>query len=342
MNMLHCDSDYMEGAHPTVMQRLVETNLEQTVGYGEDEYSRRAADLIREACGQPDALVRFLVGGTQTNATVIDGLLHQYEGVMAADTGHINNFEAGAVESSGHKILIVPSHEGKVAAYDIDRYLTEFYENENHQHMVSPGALYLSFPTEWGTLYSLGELEALSRVCHKYNIPLYMDGARLGYGLAASKDVTLKDIARLCDVFYIGGTKVGAMFGEAVVTAHPDLLPRFFTFVKQHGAMLAKGRLLGVQFSTLFTDNLYLEISQNAVNQALRLKKAMIKKGFSPYVDSPTNQQFFCLPKSEIERIGKFASFEIWAPCGPQQSVVRFVTSWNTSDQMIDEFISKL
>mgnify|MGYP003370578233 FL=1 len=246
------------------------------------------------------------------------------------------------MESSGHKILIVPSHQGKVAAYDIERYLNEFYENENHQHMVSPGALFLSFPTEWGTLYSLGELEALSRVCHKYKIPLYMDGARLGYGLAASKDVTLKDIARLCDVFYIGGTKVGAMFGEAVVTAHPELLPRFFTFVKQHGAMLAKGRLLGVQFSTLFTDNLYLEISKNAVDKALRLKKAMIAKGFSPYVDSPTNQQFFCLPKAELDRISKFASFEIWAPCGPQQSVVRFVTSWNTTDADIDEFISKL
>ena len=340
--MLHFDSDYMEGAHPQVMQRLVDTNMEQTVGYGNDEYSLQATQLIREACGCPEALVRFLVGGTQTNATVIDGLLHQYEGVLAAETAHINNLEAGAVESSGHKILILPHHQGKVAAYDVERYLTEFYQNENHQHMVPPGILYISFPTEWGVLYSKGELEALSRVCREHRIPLYMDGARLGYGLAASTDVTLKDIARLCDVFYIGGTKVGTMMGEAVVTAHPELLPRFFTFVKQHGAMLAKGRLLGVQFATLFTDNLYLEISRHAVAMALKLKEAMIAKGYTPYVDSPTNQQFFCLPKKELARIAKFASFELWAPCGPDQDVVRFVTSWATREEDIDAFVSQL
>ncbi len=340
--MLHFDSDYMEGAHPLIMQRLVETNLEQSVGYGYDEYTLQATRLIREACGCPDALVRFLVGGTQTNATVIDALLHQYEGVLAADVAHINNFEAGAVESSGHKILTLPHHQGKIAAYDVERYLTEFYQNENHQHMVPPGILYITFPTEWGTLYTLSELEALSRVCRNHQIPLYMDGARLGYGLAASPDVTLKDIARLCDVFYIGGTKVGAMMGEAVVTAHPELLPRFFTFVKQHGAMLAKGRLLGIQFATLFSDQLYFDISRHAVRLALKLKQAMIGKGFAPYTDSPTNQQFFCLPKKEIKRISQFASFEIWAPCGPDQEVVRFVTSWATQESDIDEFIDRL
>ncbi|MBQ7162037.1 MAG: low specificity L-threonine aldolase [Bacteroidales bacterium] len=340
--MIHFDCDYMEGAHPQVMQRLVETNLEQSVGYGEDEYTKQAQEMIRQACGCPDALVRFLVGGTQTNATVIDGLLHQYEGILAAETGHINNLEAGAVESSGHKILIVPSHQGKVLANDVQRFLTEFYQNENHQHMVAPGALYISFPTEYGTLYTLKELEALSRVCRKNKIPLYLDGARLGYGLAASPDVTLRDIARLCDVFYIGGTKVGALFGEAIVTAKPELLPHFFTFVKQHGAMLAKGRLLGVQFATLFTDDLYLKISRHAVEMAMKLKQAMIDKGYTPFIDSPTNQQFFCIPHSEIKRLGTFSSFEIWAPFGTQQSVVRFVTSWSTREEDIDAFIRQL
>ena len=340
--MLHFDSDYMEGAHPKVMQRLVETNLEQTPGYGLDEYSAKAAGLIRDACGCPGALVHFLVGGTQTNATVIDGLLRRYEGVMTADSGHINSHEAGAVESSGHKVLALPGHQGKVDAADLERYLSDFYNDENHGHMVQPGALYISFPTEWGTLYSLEQLESLSRVCHTFKIPLYMDGARLGYGLAASPDVTLKDIARLCDVFYIGGTKCGALFGEAVVSTRPELLPHFFTHVKQHGAMMAKGRLQGIQFEALFTDNLYTEICGNAVRQALRLKQAMVEKGYRPYVDSPTNQQFFCLPDSEAERISKFATFEIWAPCGPMQSIVWFVTSWNTGDSDIEEFISKL
>lgn len=340
--MLRFDSDYMEGAHPKLMQRLVETNLEQTVGYGEDNYSCQAADLIRSACGCSDALVRFLTGGTQTNATVLDALLNSWEGVIAADTAHINSHEAGAVELTGHKVLALPNHEGKVMASDVERYLKEFFDDENHTHMVFPGALYISFPTEYGTLYSLKELEELSSICHSYKISLYIDGARLGYGLAASKDVTLKDISRLSDVFYIGGTKVGALFGEAVVAPNPDLLPHFFTFMKQHGAVMAKGRLQGVQFGTLFTDNLYLEISKNAVDQAMRLKKAMIAKGFLPYVDSPTNQQFFILPKSEIDRIRKFATFEIWAPVKPDLYIVRFVTSWNTSDADIDEFIYKL
>ena len=340
--MLHFDSDYMEGAHPKVMQRLVETNLEQTPGYGLDEYSAKAAGLIREACGCPGALVHFLVGGTQTNATVIDGLLRRYEGVMTADSGHINSHEAGAVESSGHKVLALPGHQGKVDAADLERYLSDFYNDENHGHMVQPGALYISFPTEWGTLYSLEELESLSRVCHTFKIPLYMDGARLGYGLAASPDVTLKDIARLCDVFYIGGTKCGALFGEAVVAPRPELLPHFFTLSKQHGAILAKGRLLGLQFDALFTDNLYMDISKQAVTQALRLKEAMIARGYKPYIDSPTNQQFFVLPNADIERLSGSVTFEVWSPAGNDSSIVRFVTSWNTTAEYIDEFISLL
>ena len=335
--MLHFDSDYMEGAHPTVMQRLVETNLEQTVGYGEDEYTRRAADLIREACGCPDALVRFLVGGTQANATIIDGLLHQYEGIMAAETAHINNLEAGAVESSGHKILIVPNHQGKVAAYDVERYLTEFYDNENHQHMVSPGALYLSFPTEWGTLYSLGELEALSRVCHKYNIPLYMDGARLGYGLAASKDVTLKDIARLCDVFYIGGTKIGALCGEAVVFTHQNAHKHFFSIQKQHGAVIAKGALNGLQFDALFTDDLYFKLSEHAIKMAMRMKQLFIKKGYEFLVDSPTNQQFVIMKNEEAEALSQKVGFTHFGQTDRYHTICRFVTSWATTEEELDQ-----
>lgn len=340
--MLHFDSDYMEGAHPKIMARLMETNLDQTPGYGCDSYSKEAADLVRKACGCPDALVQFLVGGTQTNSTVIDALLRRHEGVMAADSGHINVHEAGAVEAWGNKVLALPSHEGKVWADEVDSYVSAFYADGSYDHMVFPGMLYISFPTELGTLYSLAELEALSSVCHKHNIPLFIDGARLGYGLAASPDVTLKDIARLADVFYIGGTKVGALFGEAVVAPNPELLPHFFTLVKQHGALLAKGRLSGVQFATLFTDNLYFEISKNAIKQAMRVKQALKDKGFEPYVDSPTNQQFFVIPNSEIKRISEFATFEVWSPIGDDRSMVRFVTSWATTDAQIEEFVSKL
>ncbi len=248
--MIHFDCDYMEGAHPEIIRRLTETNLEQTSGYGNDAHTANAEKLILEACGLPDGKVYFLVGGTQTNATVIDGLLSRHEGVLSAESGHINVHEAGAIEAAGHKVLTLPSHEGKVSAADVESYITSFYADETYEHMVAPGMLYISHPTEMGTLYSLSELEALSAICSRAGIPLFMDGARLGYGLAAETDVTLKDIARLCDIFYIGGTKVGALFGEAVVSKKP--IPHFKTLIKQHGAMLAKGRLLGIQFETLF------------------------------------------------------------------------------------------
>lgn len=340
--MLHFDSDYMEGAHPKVMERLLETNLEKTVGYGQDDYCMKAAEKIRQQFGCPDALVQFLVGGTQTNDTVIDALLKKYEGVLAAESGHINCHESGAVESSGHKILVLPSHDGKVWASDVVDFFISFLGDGSRDHMVYPGALYISFPTEWGTLYSLSELEELSAVCHRYCIPLFLDGARLGYGLAASDQVTMKDIARLCDVFYIGGTKVGALFGEAVVAPRPELLPHFFTLSKQHGAILAKGRLLGLQFDALFTDGLYMEISRQAITQAMRLKEAMKAKGYRTYIDSPTNQQFFVLPNGDIERLSGSVTFEVWAPAGQDSSIVRFVTSWNTTAEYIDKFISLL
>lgn len=340
---MHFDTDYMEGAHPDVMRRLLETNLEQTVGYGSDPYTQRAKDLIRKACGVPEAGVHFLVGGTQTNSTVIDGLLRQHEGVIAAETAHINVHESGAIEATGHKVLTLPQHNGKLEAEEVEKYITDFYRDETYEHMVAPGMVYISHPTELGTLYSLDELEKLSAVCRRANIPLYMDGARLGYGLAAENtEVTLTDIARLCDVFYIGGTKVGALFGEAVVAPDPKRLPHFFPLIKQHGALLAKGRLLGIQFETLFTDHLYECMGKHAVRLALKLKEAFKSKGYKLQLDSPTNQQFVCLPNETIDRLLQHATFELWGPRGEKETVVRFVTSWATREEDVDAFIRLL
>lgn len=341
--MIHFDTDYMEGAHPEVMRRLMETNLEQTTGYGTDPYTARAKELIRAACGQPQAAVHFLVGGTQTNATVIDALLRHHEGVLAAETAHINVHESGAIEATGHKVLTLPQHDGKVWASEVEEYIDLFYKDETYEHMVAPGMLYISHPTEYGTLYTLEELESLSRVCRNAGIPLYMDGARLGYGLAAEgTDVTLADIARLCDVFYIGGTKVGALFGEAVVAARPERLPHFFPLIKQHGALLAKGRLQGVQFETLFTNNLYLQMGAHAVRLAMKLKEAFRAKGYRLHLDSPTNQQFVRLPNETMDRLLQHATFELWGPRGKEETTVRFVTSWATREEDVDKLISLL
>lgn len=333
----------MAGAHPEVMRRLADTNSEATVGYGCDHYTAHASELIRKACDAPQARVHLLVGGTQTNATVIDGLLARHEGVLAADSGHINVHEAGAIEATGHKVLSLPHKDGKVSAEDVDRYISDFYKDETYEHMVAPGMLYISFPTEYGTIYTLKELEDLSKVCHNAHIPLFIDGARLGYGLAAEgNDVSLKDIARLSDVFYIGGTKIGALFGEAVVVTNPAVLPHFTPLVKQHGAMLAKGRLLGVQFEALFEDGLYERISRETVRLAMRLKDGFRAKGFVPFIDSPTNQQFFTLPNTLIDRLMKDAGFEQWGPRGEKESKVRFVTGWQTTDADIDGLIGLL
>lgn len=335
--MIYFDSDYMAGAHPKVMERLNETNLEQTTGYGTDVYTARAADLIREACGAPDARIHFLVGGTQTNATVIDGILARHEGVLAAESGHINVHESGAIEATGHKVLVLPSYQGKVSADDVRDYITSFYSDDTYEHMVAPGMLYISFPTEYGTVYSLKELEDISSACHDAGIPLFVDGARLGFGLAAEGgDVTLRDIARLADVFYIGGTKVGALFGEAVVITNPLILRNFVPLVKQHGALLAKGRLLGLQFEALFDDGLYFRIGEDTVQKAKALKKAFEANGFKSAIDSPTNQQFFVLPNTVIDRLKENVSFEMWGPRGDTESTVRFVTGWSTSDEDID------
>lgn len=338
--MIYFNSDYMAGAHPEIMEALVATNLEHTAGYGNDSYTAEAKRLIREAVGNDSAQVFFLVGGTQTNATVIDGILARHEGVVAADSGHIAVHESGAIEASGHKVLTLPHHDGKLSAEGVDRYITEFYADETYEHMVAPGMVYISQPTEYGTIYSLTELEALSEVCRRHSIPLYIDGARLGYGLKAEgADFTLRDIARLADVFYIGGTKVGALFGEAVVVSNPRLLGNLFPLVKQHGALLAKGRLLGLQFGVLFRDGLYERIGGKAVKQAIAIREAFRKAGYEVVIESPTNQQFLRLPNDVIDHLRRDVSFDYWGARGQKQSIVRFVTSWATTDEQIEQLL---
>lgn len=341
--MIYFDSDYMAGAHPEVMKRLVETNGAHTPGYGTDEYTARARKLILDKCGIPEGEVYFLVGGTQTNAVVIDRLLDKNDGVVAAVTSHINVHEAGAIEAWGHKILTLPDHDGKIATVELKAYLKEFYKDETHLHMVRPGMVYVSFPTELGTIYTKQELTDLYALCREYRIPLYIDGARLAFGLnAIGNDISLKDLPRLCDVFYIGGTKCGTLFGEAVVTSQPELLRRFDSMRKLHGALLAKGRLLGVQFEALFSNHLYDKIGSDGVRLAMNLKDLFRSKGFKTFIDSPTNQQFFTLPNEIIEKLKPDCSFEYWGSPGEKESKVRFVTGWSTTDDDIDRLAELL
>ena len=341
--MQHFDSDYMEGAHPLILEALVRTNMEKTAGYGTDPYCASAREKILAACGVEDGEVHLLIGGTQTNATVIKALLRPYEGVIAATTGHIALHEAGAIEASGHKVLTIPTVDGKISAEAVDEYIKAFRADEAWDHMVWPGMVYVSQPTEYGTLYSKAELEALSEVCHKWEIPLFVDGARLGYALAsAESDVTLRDLARLCDVFYIGGTKCGAMFGEAVVIPRKGLIPHFFTTIKQQGALLAKGRMLGIQFDTLFTDDLYINIARQAVSEASRLREAFRAKGYEIYAESPTNQVFVALSAEQEAHLRTLTTFSEWERTADGRLVVRLATSWATKSEDIDELISNL
>ena len=335
--MISFENDYIQGAHPEVLKRLTETNLEPLSGYGTDPYCESAREKIRRECGCPEAEIHFLVGGTQTNAVVIDAMLKGFEGVAAADTGHVAVHEAGAVEYTGHKVLTIPHHSGKIDPGELKEYLEGFYQDANHEHMVFPGMVYLSHPTELGTLNSRKELEEISHICREYEIPLFLDGARLGYGLMSSDtDVTLQDVAQLCDVFYIGGTKVGALCGEAVV--FPEKAPRhFLTSVKQHGALLAKGRLLGIQFDTLFTDNLYFDISRHAIERAEELKRVLQEKGCTFAWESPTNQQFVILEDSTVRRLKEHVVFSFWEKADETHTVVRFVTSWATRKEEIEE-----
>ncbi len=338
MQKLSFESDYRTGAHPEILKRLVETNSESLDAYGSDIYCISAKQKIRNACNNENLDIFFLSGGTQTNQVVIASLLKSYEGVIAADTGHISIHEAGAIEYSGHKVLQIPHKNGKITPDKLSAYIKNFNEDENHEHMVFPGMVYISHPTENGTLYSKKELEEISRICRENNIYLYMDGARLGYGLMSDEtDVTLNDISTLCDAFYIGGTKVGALCGEAVVFRKEVTPKHFLTIVKQHGAMLAKGRLLGIQFDTLFTDNLYFTISRHAISTAKMLKNVLSSKGFRFAWNSPTNQQFIILENDYIKSISDKVGFSFWEKYDENHTVVRFATSWSTNPDDVEK-----
>ncbi len=331
--MLHFECDYVAGAHPAVLQRLVETNLEALSGYGSDPYCQQAKEKIAAACGDPSYEVELLTGGTQTNAIVIATMLRDYEGVVSAVTGHINAHESGAVEYAGHKILPLPHHQGKIDAGELQQLLTTFHADDNREHMVFPGMVYISHPTEYGTLYTKAELEAISRVCRSYEIPLFLDGARLGYGLMSyQSDLTLPELAALCDVFYIGGTKVGALCGEAVVFTRRNKPRHFLTSVKKRGALLAKGRLLGVQFDALFTNDLYFQLSRHAIDMAERLKAMLRQKGYTFYLDSPTNQQFLALTDGQLERLRDQVCYSFWESLPDGRTVIRLATAWSTTE----------
>lgn len=335
--MILFESDYIEGCHEKVLERLCETNMEQLSGYGLDKYCESAKEKIKEACECKEAEVFFLNGGTQTNQLIIDEMLDSYQGVVGCSSAHINGHEAGAIERSGHKVMTVPEHDGKINPDELRFFLLEFWNNSSHNHMVFPGMVYISHPTEYGTLYTADELQQISDICRKYEIPLFMDGARLGYGLCSNNtDVTLPLITRLCDVFYIGGTKVGALCGEAVVFTHNNAPAHFFTRIKQHGALLAKGRLLGVQFDALFTDNLYFEISKHAIDMADKLKEVFKRNGYNFYIDSPTNQQFIILSNEQAAKISSTIKFSIWERIDENYLVARFVTSWATRSENIE------
>jgi threonine aldolase len=341
--MLNFASDYTEGAHEKILKRIAETNLEQNPGYGTDRYCESAKDRIRKACGCPEAQVTFLTGGTQTNQIVIDTMLKPYEGVVAADTGHVNVHEAGAIEYTGHKVMTLPAHDGRIDSRELETFLNDSESDGNREHMVFPGMVYISHPTEYGTLYSLKELKSISDICRRHNIPLFMDGARLGYGLMSDgTDVDLASIAGLTDVFYIGGTKVGALFGEAVVFTKKNMPDHFVTRTKQHGALLAKGWLLGIQFDTLFTDDLYFRISRNAILMAEMLRSGLKEKGYAFLLDSPTNQQFVILDNSRMDGLSKKVTFSIWEKVDETHTAVRFATSWATTEESVRELLDMM
>lgn len=325
------ESDYNNGAHPAVLKHIIETNNSQSASYGYDEWSESAREKIRKVCQCPEADIFFLVGGTQANATVIDAMLPSYGAVMAVKTAHINVHESGAIEACGHKVVTLPSHDGRMTASDLDAYFKRFFADPTWEHMAVPGMVYITFPTELGTLYHAADIEAIYQVCKHYSMPLFIDGARLAYGLASHDcDFDIAWLARHCDVFYIGGTKVGALCGEAVVFTHGT--PHgFFTMVKRHGALMAKSRLAGVQFDALFSDGLYLKIGQHAITMALRLHQLFINAGI-PIKDSPTNQQFVVLTNQQMEHLMEHVLFETWEPIDADHTLCRFVTSWATND----------
>ncbi len=338
--MIQFQCDYNEGAHPLIIKRLTETNMEQTVGYGEDPHCEEARRLIKQVCQSDNADVHFLVGGTQANTTVIAHILRPYQGVLAATSGHINVHETGAIESTGHKVLAIPTEDGKLTAKQIDEAMQAHIHEDGPEHMVQPGMVYLSFPTEIGTIYSHDELKAIRTVCDKYHLPLFVDGARLGYGLCSPEcDLTLPQLAQLADVFYIGGTKVDALFGEAVVIMNEALKRDFRYSIKQHGGMLAKGRLLGLQFATLFTGNLYFDIAQHAIDEAMRIKAALQAKGIGFLIDSPTNQQFPIFTDTQIATLSEHFMLSLWQRIDESHTAMRICTSWGTKRESTDALI---
>ncbi len=336
--MISFECDYNNGAHPKVLENLVKYNHAKPTPYGFDEFSERAKARIREAIGMPEAQIFFLTGGTQTNATTIDSMLYQYEGVICVGSGHINVHEAGAVEFTEHKIITIPDTNGKMEARVLNKYLDDFMHDGNRDHAVHPGLVYITFPTELGTIYSARELEDIHKVCQDYNIPLYIDGARLGYGLMAEGcDISLPYLARHCDVFYIGGTKIGALCGEAVVFTNRPAHKHFFSIQKQHGAVIAKGALIGLQFEALFTDKLYFKLARHAIDMAMQMKQVFKDKGYDFWIDSPTNQQFIIMSDAKVDELSQHMEFTHWGPADSHHTICRFVTSWATSEEDIEE-----
>ena len=341
--MISFESDYTTGAHPEILHRLIESNFEHMSGYGSDRFTESAKTKIAKMCNCSEQDVFLLTGGTQTNSVVISTLLRDYEGVVAADTGHVALHEAGAIEYTGHKVLTIPHMDGKIEATALERYLDIFYGDDNHEHMVFPGMVYVSYPTENGTLYTKQELSDIHDICVKYDIPLFVDGARLGYGLMSeASDMTIEDIAKLCDVFYIGGTKVGALFGEAVVITDKELLKNFRYCIKQRGGLLAKGRLLGIQFEELFSNDLYFNISKHAVDMAMMIKESLKSKGYNFLYDSNTNQQFPIFPNDVLEKLSKKYVFSFWEKVDEKNSAVRICTSYATKLKDVHELIQDI
>ena len=337
--MLRFDNDYSEGCIAKIQQALAESNLEQTPGYGTDAHCERARALIRGLCCAPEADVQFLVGGTQANLTLITAALRPHQGVIAAETGHVNVHESGAIEATGHKVLPLPATDGKISAEQIHEALRRHFSDPHAEHTVQPGLVYLSEPTECGTIYTPAELQAISAVCRGYGVYLYIDGARLGYAMAAEPGITFRLLAETADAFYIGGTKVGALFGEAMVLTHPALQKDFRYILKQRGGMLAKGRLLGIQFECLLEDDSYLDIARHAVALAQRIREAGLHKGWKLYCDSPTNQQFFIVPDDQLLRLSEKYSYDVWDTAFDGCTAVRFCTSWATPSENVDRLV---
>lgn len=341
--MIRFENDYAEGAHRKILERLLETNEEQSAGYGMDEYSERAKQSIKDACDAPAADVHFLVGGTQTNTVLISSILRPHQGVISAHSGHIAAHETGAIEATGHKVLVLPSEDGKISAEQVKQVHEEHWNDPTHEHIVQPALVYISNPTELGTTYTKTELKALREACDECGLTLMMDGARLGYGLVSEgNDLSLADVARLCDVFYIGGTKIGALFGEAVVITNPALKKDFRYMIKQRGGLLAKGRILGIQFETLFQDGLYMELAKHAVDAAMTLRAAFESNGIRLKYDSKTNQQFPILKISEIEELSKKYAFHTWEKVTDTESAVRFCTSWSTKAEHVSALVNDI